>query len=450
MFLEVVGLVVLFSSSALGDPCSWGAHYRCGDVRAVRRCNSIEECKTTVWNNAEFTQAFTQDTSEVCLYCVELVEKIKAAFNADTSEADVATLLRPACAKLADNHHLLTECQALMDMYIEAVKHILSGGIDARIICGLIKFCGTRHQGAGANRLAEGLDRTPATPPPSSQTGSMCDYCNAFFKEFDDLLLANATEVALETLVTNQLCSRLGLYEAECTSLVKKYLPVLLKTLADNSNPNLLCQKLGCCTLAGGPILTGERTRCQSPRTGETDYSLLCSTMVQQLEQKENIENFFFEKICSGPGAAEANCQGSVSRFVRPFVEILVQTLNLGPRCRELVTGQSGGGRGPPNDMNRPTPMREAGQRMPEENCGICMTVVAKLNGMLQNQPGSQVDPGLLASKVCQTLPATWTSSCTTFFGQQDLNKILDLLKTNRDPMLVCQSLEACMTARRR
>jgi hypothetical protein len=213
--------------------------------------------------------------------------------------------------------------------------------------------------------------------------------------------------------------------------------------------PDVMCSKIGCCSPSGTPSenhgFPNTVSRCLSPDGQSIQYSHLCSAVVHQFENKDEIEAFIRTKICISLDSGASACDAFVHVLSHQFVESLVRAVNLGPRCRQLVNGGT--------DSNLvfrdlPQPMSARGVDAPSrptaiDHCGLCLMITGNLRKFVAVSI-LELNMQTLTTSVCESVPSELSAACKIFMQTMNPESILLRLKDKEDPVTICKSLNAC------
>jgi hypothetical protein len=405
----------------------------------------MAQCKEGEWKSSNYLQ----DTSTRCEYCNTAIQQIKDSIIKLKTPDEISQIVKDACAKIGDPNKEL-ECKAFADIYIDAVIQLIKADVDGKIVCGLLKFCNNHGDlGRAALPLARSLDgSTPSNSQDSQSSGNpICDECRTFFRIMQATLLANEAETVMEQMFLSQLCARLGPVELECQSLVRSQMPALLRSYSDGMVPDVICSKIGCCSPSENIGFPNTVSRCLSPDGLSIQYSHLCSAVVHQFENKDEIEAFIRLKICANLGTSQSTCETFVHLLNHQFMESLVRAVNLGPRCRQLVNegSQSGNSLLFPN-VPQPMAARAVGDPASAthvDRCGVCLMITGKLKSYLHFS-ALELNLQTMASEVCDSMPSELTAACSVFMQTMNPGNIIIRLKDREDPVTICKDLNAC------
>jgi len=427
---------------AADDECSRGESYWCSDIRVAKQCGAIKHCTDTVWKNT----VVTKDQTDVCQFCKAIVLDVRNLLTDKKTQQEIQKYLESACTVIPDSQ-IAASCKDIVDNYLPEVLMLVETFSDPETICNALGIC------SGFRDRATHVEHIPVGSEP------ICGDCKKFIGDIRALITDKTTEDQVKDLLKTQLCSVLGLIADQCKQLVDEYTPELLKLLADQVEPEVICGALGVCDGHRG-LLAAMRMKNsplyrEASKVSSEASCLACKTILTDLQVvvrdptvQADLENFFLNNLCTKLGTLKQSCIDSVKLYSRTIFELIVSEMDPDERCKAFGFCSSAA-----SDNNIPlvhVPLTKttnvkvmAGQsNAPSPQCVLCEFVVKELDSLLSS---NATEEEILAAldKVCSIMPDTIKQQCLDFVNTYG-PAIIELLKQELDPSEVCTALGLC------
>ncbi|XP_078453812.1 prosaposin isoform X2 [Lampetra planeri] len=422
----MVGLAVLLQLSlglaginAAPQKCTYGPSYWCRDLRSATECSAVQHCAQTVWNKPTAN-------NQLCDTCKEVVTVVRDMMLGSATEAQLKAYLESACSMMSDPG-LISECQKLVDNYLDNVLDMLKHQMDPSVVCTALNICKTQ-QSVNEHRISTNDIPVPEVPilemleeKLKKGNGDVCHDCVAFLKDVQDLIKKNRSYAdALIDAVSKQ-CDMLG---PDMSDVCKQY----VSAYADQMVQMFMGSPSRVPSLKGGP-------NC-----------VICEFVMEKLEElignnkSEAAIVKDLELVCSHlPSTIASECKEFVDTYGRAAIELLVQELDAGTVCTFLGLCKSEARQ---LALARVMPAKLAGGTF----CEACKLLVSYLDSMLgQNATKEQIEQAL--ETVCSFLPDAFQQQCDSLVDQYG-ELLVQLLEQALDPDFVCNKLGACIAAR--
>eukprot|EP00731_Ephydatia_muelleri_P017923 Em0010g1021a len=207
--------------------------------------------KLGLCSNSTFTQ-FGLEQPVACTACEEMLVGMEGVVDENTTEDEAYTLMEMFCNVLPPE--ITSKCKDLVaadfflawDMFKECVDN-------PKNCCIKIGVCNSTSI---HTNLFEDLLTEKAIGGSAKGNGSafLCVLCEYVMKELDSILAENATEAEVQAAL-NKVCSLIPKsLTSYCDSMVAKYTPQIIKLLLEDTDPRMVCTRLGVCVLKPNPI----------------------------------------------------------------------------------------------------------------------------------------------------------------------------------------------------
>lgn len=454
--------VLTYALAANVDECTFGESYWCSSLENAKTCGAIGHCKSTVWKN----EILKQDDTETCMFCMVIVKDVEGFVKANKTEQEIMNFLTNVC-QMIPTKSIADECQTIVQTYVPEIIELVTSEVDPKVICTLIKLCNSLEDKVSHPHLpvseVKPQQITKFSPLPI-QSEPICTDCQKFFNDIKNLVLANATEQEIETLIDQTLCSYLGSYETMCKDLVKQYLPEIMQLLSSEFDPKMVCQSLGFCTQTMPEtrnfLLKMKLMKSKFYSIASADNSAEgCNTCkaimkdIQDLDRNKaiqtEIKDFFKKEVCDHFGNYKFACNGFVDVYGEALFELLANELDPESRCRSLGFCAT--------DNVIRDPVREATpSRKPvstpvtrveaSPQCILCEFVMKEIDDLLSKNATEQEIIAAL-EKVCSIMPSKVRASCDAFVEEYG-KAIIDMLVQELDPSVICTTLGLCPSSK--
>lgn len=376
----------------------------------------------------EFASPAVRVSDEFCDLCVELVAAVKAAAQSQSTQAEVAQLMKAeVCARLGGSQAL---CNLWVDSYLPEVMRSLANRIEPKQICLGIKFCT-----AGARAKLQRhplmqlmlLQRTAQKPLKDVE----CQVCEVLVSEARQMLRENRTQQEIIEFVKSRVCTLVPAEKDKCIRAVDEYASVIFQLLASELDPTTVCQALGAC----GKSASASR----NARIRIGPQCVLCEYIIRELvtmlgdNRTEASIEYALESVCSiMPQTLRTDCDAWVKQYTPIVLQLLSQDLNPALVCTimGLCTGDS------------QLSARVSATRTSATGCDICQTVIMYVKSLLKENATEQEVMNVL-EKVCNFVPTAEQPACRAFI-EQYTPYIIQLLLQDVDAKQICQTIGLC------
>jgi saposin len=433
------------------DECTFGESFWCSSLENAKTCGAIGHCKSTVWQK----EILKLDDDVLCTFCVTVIKDVERLVKENKTEQEVMTFLTEVCQMIPDKS-IAGECQTIVQTYVPTIIELVTSEVEPRVICSLMKMCTGLEDKVSHPKLPVSEVKpqliTKFSPLPINSE-PICTDCQKFFTDIKNMVVSNATEQEIETLVDQTLCGYLGQYEQMCKDMVKQYLPEIMQLLSSDFDPKLICQSLGFCT----QTMPEARTFFLKLKLMKSKFFALASSAnsdegcsmckivmkdIQDLDRNKeiqtDIENLLKKQVCERFGNFKATCNGLIDAYGETMFELLATELDPTSRC------VSWGFCAADNVIRDPVSTPVKGVAGGPE-CILCEYVMKQLDEMLaKNASKEEIKEAL--EQVCGFLPSELTASCDAFVTQYS-EEIIDLLIQELDPSAICATLGLCSSS---
>uniref|UniRef100_A0A1E1X7J6 Putative saposin n=1 Tax=Amblyomma aureolatum TaxID=187763 RepID=A0A1E1X7J6_9ACAR len=423
-----------------------------------------------------------------CDFCKQVVEHIRQILASNTSEQEFKQALLNFCEELGP---AAEECQSIVDEYFDMVYSYLLEALDPDTFCSTIGLCTTgvtseeralnklfikAFQGAleqkghlknlKAAKKVRGYLKPSATVPlirvypavpkkyldsnksdiafpmvktfpaqygPTVEDIYTCSICKAFITLLEQVVPLNATVDDVKYLL-DQICE---LFPAEteknCRSFVDKNAEVILKFLAHDVAPAIICHEIMLCS-PPPPKKTG--IIADSP---DCDYcKLTVGFFYDELKKKETEEEIkrVVEKFCQlFPAASKDKCISTINSYVDMVISLILQEFTPEQICQELKFCAS---------TNVSLPVVPP-KKVSDDKCDLCMVVIKFVYDQIKDEKTEERIKQAL-DQVCSLLPDSLQQKCVNMVNTY-YDMLVNLLLQELVPEQVCQELGLCSSA---
>ncbi|XP_067673391.1 prosaposin-like [Haliotis asinina] len=278
----------------------------------------------------------------------------------------------------------------------------------------------------------------------------VCTDCINFFKDLSDIVSSANTTAEIEQLLDQMVCSKFGGLEPICKQLLENYVPLILKYLAEEDDPNQICGLLGMCTQE-----IRERSRHVARRTVsgvvECDLCKQVVTKLRALDRDQTtqteLKKFVEDNICPYLGSAQKQCMQDVEMYATILFQLLANELDPTVVCEYLKLCTQA----------KTVPLARVGLASYQTNvkvmgapkkvkvsvqCTICEFALTEVDQILgNNRSQAAVEEAL--DKICNLLPSSVSTECVNFVNTYG-PAIIKLLVANLKPDEICKEIGLC------
>lgn len=380
----------------------------------------------------------------LCTICEYFVHYLQVELRDQAAEDAVVEVLKRTCKRFPKN--VEHECEALLELYGDAMMSFLDQDLDPRFICPKIKLC-------PPNLSLKYLQETAVDEKPT------CPFCLFAIQEVREVIASNSSKQNIQSAVS-RLCNHLSdKLMGQCTEFVKKYSDEVVEMLLADFTPQEACTFIKLCTddkpnkhetlsLADdsedfdeNPLATISNPQCE-----------LCKEIVKIVEQrvinkksKDEIRREL-ENSCGRLKKFADKCKKFVDTYSDMIVDLIEKELAPEEVCRELIFCTSG------DELELQDydagldilamATKSVDEAIKEEpQCVICEFVMAKLEKELNDKSVDEEVKHAVRS-VCAKMPATVAKSCKQFVDYY-FDVIIILIETT-PPKKMCTEMKLC------
>ncbi|GFR60011.1 proactivator polypeptide, partial [Elysia marginata] len=238
-----------------------------------------------------------------CEICEFVMSKLDDILASNSTERQIEQALDQVCNFLPSS--VKQQCDGFVSQYTPQLIQLLLQ-VKPQQICTFLNLC-TNNTVAGLKPL---------------QAGAMCVVCEAFVKEFENVVGTDVTKGKIEAFL-DQACNLVPAeLKQQCDQLVATFTPEVLDLLLE-IKPNQWCSALLTCqsSLASG-----------SKKLRDSNTCTICEFAMTELDQilgqnatKEQIEEAL-DKVCSFlPASVKQECDAFVKQYTPDLIQLLLQ-----------------------------------------------------------------------------------------------------------------------------
>eukprot|EP01098_Paradermamoeba_levis_P014518 TRINITY_DN695_c0_g1_i1.p1 TRINITY_DN695_c0_g1~~TRINITY_DN695_c0_g1_i1.p1 ORF type:complete len:412 (-),score=169.66 TRINITY_DN695_c0_g1_i1:99-1271(-) len=272
----------------------------------------------------------------------------------------------------------------------------------------------------------------------SSASADNCGVCKNVAATVKTLLANNQTSAQIEAEVL-KVCSMLGPYSAQCTTLVQQNFATLIALVEKYDDPAVVCQLAGLCP----KVLE---------QVGNFDKCSICHFLVGVGEswiESNSTEQDIFKVLDTAcdiiPGAYSAVCKKVIEQYGPQLVKALLNRENPDTLCKQIrlctATLMKDVAAAPvfsPAELN----VKGAGE------CYVCKLVVGYVENFVKSNSSEQ-EIIQEAEKVCGILPSSLKTICDNFVDNY-IPQVINLLLQKVPPASICSYLKLCTASANR
>jgi hypothetical protein len=215
-----------------------------------------------------------------CEFCKLVIEAIEKRLPVVRTEAMVVKAMEEVCVILPGKTG--KRCDELVKLYGDKIAKLLVEFMAPHLICMSLELCpfGNKQKpvspildvsNEGSNTIV--FNSLPASNPsitwgalfsPKIQPTNnfLCTLCKSIVTQADKFLKQNQTDEEIETKLDSWCRTLSQTWSPECINLAHQYIPLILDTLADDADPNVVCSKIELCPSQQKFELIREKRRC--------------------------------------------------------------------------------------------------------------------------------------------------------------------------------------------
>eukprot|EP00112_Aurelia_sp_Birch-Aquarium-sp1_P011181 Seg2355.4 transcript_id=Seg2355.4/GoldUCD/mRNA.D3Y31 product=Prosaposin protein_id=Seg2355.4/GoldUCD/D3Y31 len=353
-----------------------------------------------------------------CATCKTLVTYVDNLVKDAKTEAEIVTLAEQLCSYLGTYK---AECDSLVAAYLPEILKLLAQELSPELVCTELGLCTKSKQ----------------TKLSKVDGGQYCQICETVVT-YVETLLNNNTEAEVTSLLS-QLCNYLGSYKAECNSLVKAYIPQIIELLKKELTPALVCKELGLCTAMNHIVKNLDIKAIKQVKSGvECQFCTMIIGYVDKLikDKKTQAEiTATLEQFCSYTGSYAVECKSLMAAYLPMVYKYLEQELAPAVVCKELGLCTS----------SKKTTVKVVLPRKEKKvkggtYCTVCETVVTYVDSLINTKTEAEIVKEV--EVLCSYL-GSYKAECDSLVAAY-LPEIIELLKKEISPALVCKELGLC------
>ncbi|XP_037274476.1 prosaposin [Rhipicephalus microplus] len=454
----------------------------------VDRCKSVNPPKLSIPSLPKANDDLT------CDFCKQLVEHVRQMFAANATQEEFKQALLNFCEELGA---AAEECQSLVDKYYDTVYTYFLDALDPDVFCHTIGLCSNSGmkseekalnklfikamQGAlqqkghlknlkAAKKLKSYLEPQhsvplikvyPALPKkyfdnnqsdiafpmvktfPAQQNSRVediytCSICKAFITLLEQVIPLNATVDDVK-FVLDQICELFPTEtERNCRSFVDKNAEVILKFLANDVAPAVICHEITLCSSLP-PRNTGAAS--DSP---DCDYcKLTVEFFYDELKKKETEEEIklIVEKVCQlFPSSSRDKCISTINTYVDMVISLVLQEFTPEQICQQL------GFCAPTIPAIESTPVILP-KKVSDDTCDLCMVLAKFVYDKVKDERTEEKVKEAL-DQACSLLPSSLEQKCVEMINNY-YDMLVSLLVQELEPDEVCKELGLCPSTKK-
>ncbi|XP_070504194.1 prosaposin-like [Chironomus tepperi] len=231
-YLSILLFVIIYVSSAKStlikhEDCSKGIEYWCEHVMNAKKCNAVDFCIQTVWEN----HLVQIDSNPLCDDCKEWVGQARDLISKNTTFNSLIKTLEWSC-ELCPNQNGKDKCKQLIEGNINEIQKILASHMDPDAVCSSIHLCNNKE-----------FTKMFKNPEPEKKKVEMlpftCSQCNHIGDLIEKKLDTTNGDDLLEGMLA--FCGQMSSFSDSCSSLILTNFNEIHKQLPKIVNKEKLC-----------------------------------------------------------------------------------------------------------------------------------------------------------------------------------------------------------------
>ncbi|XP_052262832.1 uncharacterized protein LOC127866386 isoform X2 [Dreissena polymorpha] len=380
-------------------------------------------------------------SSEECDICKQLLGQVVSFLRDSTTQAKVKEILENEVCTLFGG--LKDRCKQLVEEYTPMIFELLVNELDPTTLCEAVGLCvvSSRLPVVAAAVMVPARMVEPASMVGAGfvKDSTECTVCKYLVQEVDNVLKQNQTIQTIEDLL-DKICDRLPTpdLKTQCEAFVEEYGPLVLSLLAQELDPQAVCQTIGLCKKTNAQVSV-QLTKCDACVAGVT----VLENLVANISQEQILS--FLNMVCD---YVPENYTATCKKYLQEYGPLIVSALKSRQDPKTLCALAQFCTAKLPNKQymtvpipQEPVPAVARGTSGSVE-CDVCGTVLYFLEFMMKAK-ATQEEIKHSLDKLCTHLHGSMPGYCKTFVDTY-LPKAIDLLIQAMDVELICAELGLC------
>ncbi|KAL7020059.1 hypothetical protein ACKWTF_011366 [Chironomus riparius] len=325
-YLSILLCVIIYVSSAKSslikhEDCSKGIEYWCEHVMNAKKCNAVDFCIQTVWEN----HIVQVDSNPLCDDCKEWVVQARDLIANNQTFDSLIKTLEWSCS-LCPNEKGRDKCKELIENNINEIQKILVSHMDPDAVCSAIHLCN--------NKEFTKIFKNPE--PPKKKVELMpftCGQCNHIADLIEKKLDTTNGDDLLEGLLA--VCGQMSSFSDSCSSLILTHFNEIQKQLPNIVNKGKICHST--CTqhhkynegiIDIQPAFDDPDIPCQLCEQLMIHLRELLISNTSEIEFRNMLEGF-----CGQMPSVKNECINTVDQYADTIYEFLVSKLDADKTC---------------------------------------------------------------------------------------------------------------------
>lgn len=325
-YLSILLFVIITVSSAKStlirhEDCSKGIGYWCEHVMNAKRCNAVDFCIQTVWEN----HLVQVDSNPLCDDCKEWVEQARNLIANNRSLDSLIKTLEWSC-ELCPNEKGRDKCKQLIESNVNEIRKILISHMDPDAVCSAIHLCN--------NKEFTKMFNNPEPPKKKIELLPFtCGQCNHIADLIEKKLDTTDGDDLLEGLLA--VCGQMSSFSDSCSSLLLRNFNDIQKQL-----PKIVSKEKICHATCTQHHKYNEGIIDIQPAFDDPDIPCeLCEQLMMHLRELliSNTSEIEFrnmmEGICGQMPSVKNECINIIDQYADTIYEFLVNGLDPDKTC---------------------------------------------------------------------------------------------------------------------
>eukprot|EP00033_Pygsuia_biforma_P000454 GCRY01000540.1.p1 GENE.GCRY01000540.1~~GCRY01000540.1.p1 ORF type:complete len:900 (+),score=186.89 GCRY01000540.1:115-2814(+) len=240
-----------------------------------------------------------------CYICKLVLSYADRFLSKNSTEAEIESFLEKLCHFLPQLNG--QQCDDIIEAYVPVIIHYLESAEDPKTLCKQMKMCSEKAK------------------PESVPEIEGCMICKLVIGYAETYLSKNSTVHDVTNFV-EKLCRYVPALEGTCDTLVDDYVPILMKWLESEEDPETFCKQVGICSSS-----LSSASRCDLCKSIilYAEYFLGSDSTAADVAQ-------FLKKICSHLPEYENMCEDFVEEFTPLVIHWLETKASPEKLCKVL------------------------------------------------------------------------------------------------------------------
>lgn len=211
-YLSILLLAIISLASAKSynnQECSKGITFWCQHVMNAKKCNAVDFCIQTVWEN----HLVQHDSNPLCDDCKEWVDQARALIAKKEPLDTIINTLEWSC-ELCPYKDGKDKCKAIIEDNLHEIQKILVSKMNPDAVCSAVHLCNNEK----FTEMFKHVQNQPEHKETVQKLPFTCGQCGYVAGLIENRLQNSDNDDVLEGLLS--LCGQMSSFTDSCSSLV--------------------------------------------------------------------------------------------------------------------------------------------------------------------------------------------------------------------------------------